>query len=79
MGLKRLFETDDIEIAIRKLKELGVRHQVSRGMRIWVGCSVEDLPAAMRDRAAEISIDENRRNTCLGRLNDDGTYSPTTG
>jgi hypothetical protein len=75
MGLKRLFETDDIEIVIRKLNDLGVRHEVSRGIRIWTGCSVDDLPAEMRDRAAEIAVDEDRRNTYLDRLNDDGTFS----
>src|SRR5512143_1408709 len=77
MGLKRLFETDDIEVAIRMLDALGVRHEVSRGIRTWACCAVDDLPAEMRGRAAEIAIDENRRNTCLGRMNDDGTFSPT--
>jgi hypothetical protein len=77
MGLKRLFETDDLETAIRKLNDLGVRHEVSRGIRIWACCSVDDLPAEMHERAAEIAIDEARRNTCLGRMNDDGTFTPT--
>jgi hypothetical protein len=30
----------------------------------------------LRARAAEIAIDEHRRNTPLGRMNNDGTFSP---
>jgi hypothetical protein len=75
MGLKRLFETNDIEVAIRSLVALGVSHHISRGSRVWVHCSVADLPTDMRERAAEIAIDENRRNTVLGRENNDGTFS----
>jgi len=36
---------------------------------------VDDLPEALRERAAEIAIDEDRRNAALGRMNDDGTFS----
>ena len=75
MGLMRLFETNDIEFAIRKLDELGIWVQVRRGSRTWAHCSVDDLPEALRERAAEIAIDEDRRNAALGRMNDDGTFS----
>jgi hypothetical protein len=77
MGLLRLFGTD-IEAAIRKLDELAVWYQLRRSWsRTWVHCAVDDLPVELRERAAEIAIDEHRRNTPLGRMNDDGTFSPS--
>ena len=77
MGLMRLFETNDVEVAIQSLAALGVSHHVSRGSRVWVHWSVADLPTDVRSRATEIAIDEDRRNTVLGRMNDDGTFTPT--
>ena len=77
MGLKRLFDTDDIEAAISELEALGVWCRVRRGVRTWAQCAVDDLPEYLRGRATEIALDENQRNTALGRLNSDGTLSPS--
>jgi hypothetical protein len=77
IGLMRLFETDDIEVAIGALNALGVWCQARRGSRTWAYCVVDALPDEMRERAAAIALDEDRRNTALGRLNDDGTFSPS--
>ncbi len=75
-ALLKLFNCHDFDVLLDTLNRLGVHPYVTGyGDRRFVSVGALDLPLALRERAEGIQAEENERNTCLGWLNDDGTFT----